>query len=79
MGNNNNATQFLTREAEDWCARSRALELAAEEMEKQWEAQIREAEIRGARWALEERAHLMTSSGRLMEAERICTAAHERG
>ncbi|NDC39303.1 MAG: hypothetical protein EBZ48_14870 [Proteobacteria bacterium] len=65
----------LTQEADVWRDRALNAESALVELKSRIEADIVSAEVRGAVWALEERAHLMTSSDRKAEAERICRMA----
>ena len=71
----NNISTCLTQEADEWRDRALNAESALNDLRQRYQADVVSAEVRGAVWALEERAHLMTSSDRKAEAERICRMA----
>ena len=70
-----NVSFCLTQEADEWRDRALNAESTLSDLRQQYQADVVSAEVRGAVWALEVRAHLMTSSDRKEEAERICRTA----
>ena len=67
-----NVSTCLMQEADEWRVRALNAESALAELWVRLETDVVSAEVRGAVWALEERAHLMTASDRQTEAKRIC-------
>ena len=65
----------LTQEADEWRSQALKAESNLADLWVRLETDVVSAEVRGAVWALEERAHLMTASDRLTEANRICQKA----
>jgi hypothetical protein len=70
-----NVSTCLTQEADEWRDRALNAESTLKDLRQQYQADVVSAEVRGAVWALEERAHLMTASDRQTEANRICQKA----